>query len=521
MKSRLRRSSFNDFASTLENGILVSNPATKSEPAAAAQTSAAPLSPRRGGGLYLLASTLAQVCALIRYTLLARLLGAEQLGLAQTLVITASFFDLVSNTEGDRFLIQDRDGETEALQGFVQLVLSGRGALVALAFEVSAWPIARFYHVPQIAPALMVLGLSPLIMGFLHLDMRRAQRSNDFRQEGVAVLAAESISLLVTVVAALLLRNFTAVLYGLIARSAVMVAVSHLQARRRYRLILSRSHVRRLAFFAIPLMINGVLLFFGGQGDRVLVGSRLGLAALGHYSAILLLIFYPASVAQRYIGAVYLPMLAAKRDHATERNELSNLLGGQTLLLALAMLAGFAIVTPVASKLLYGKGFAQPVSIIALIGMLQTARFIILWPVTSALAVGNAGTVLASNIARLSALPAALAGAALIGGMPGIVAGFMFGELASMSTALFMLNRALGSRPFHGMDRLAAFILGAMCIVGWAFALSHLDVIKFVLLLGASGVVLVWLLKREAAAFNSGVEIARNWSGKLLPRRPA
>ena len=291
---------------------------------------------RRGAKIYLAATVLAQIVALLRYVSLARLLGPEQLGLAATLAVTQAFFDLISDTGSDRFLIQDRDGDSPRAQGLVQLVYISRGFMVAAGLALFSWPIAAFYKAPQLVNGLIILGLSPAILGFLHLDVRRFQRHQDFRAEAIMVMLAESCSLVATVLAAWLTHSFTAILYGLITRALVMVLVSHLRAERPYRLVYAREHATRLARFAAPLMLSGLLLFIGSQGDRVLVANRLGVAELGRYSAILLLIYYPSAVILRYMHVIYLPMVAAGRDDAARRDEVSDLLGGQTLLLALA-----------------------------------------------------------------------------------------------------------------------------------------------------------------------------------------
>ena len=82
---------------------------------------------RRGANAFFIASSFAQISALLRYVILARMLGPEQLGLAATLVVMAAFFDLVSDTGSDRFLIQDRDGDTPEVQKLVHLVLHLQG----------------------------------------------------------------------------------------------------------------------------------------------------------------------------------------------------------------------------------------------------------------------------------------------------------------------------------------------------------------------------------------------------------
>jgi O-antigen/teichoic acid export membrane protein len=461
------------------------------------------------------ATVLAQAVALLRYVVMARLLGPEQLGLAATLVITASFFDLISDTGADRFLIQDRDGDTARVQGLVQLVYVGRGFAIAAGLLLFAWPIARFYRAPELVGGLMILALSPLILGFLHLDVRRTQRGSDFRAEAVMTIAAEVSSLAATMIAAWLTRSFTAILYGLITRAVVMVLVSHLFATRPYRLGYAREHARRLAAFAAPLMLSGILLFVGSQGDRVLVANRLGFAELGHYSAVLLLILYPASAILRYMHVIYLPLAAAGRDDEAGRDRVSDLLGGQTQLLALAMSVGFAVVAPPMVTILYGAKFTQSALLIGMIGILQTTRFLINWPNTVALSMGRSRTVLIGNLVRLLAFPSAFLGVALIGGLRGVVAGFIAGELISIAVSLVLLNRNMGKPPIQGFDRFAAFFLASAAIVGWNLAIERRSVTAEIALLGASLLLAAWIVRRESMAIRHGVDVA----GRLLRRR--
>jgi len=173
---------------------------------------------RKGASIYLVSSLTGQVAALLRYVLLARILGPEQLGLSAMLILTAQFFDSVTDTGSDRFLIQDPDGDSPRMQGFVQLVMAGRGLFIAAALALTAIPLAAIYHAPAIAPALMVLGLSPFILGFVHLDIRRLQRHGDMRQESAMTIVGEIAGLVGTVWAALVVRDHTAVIYGLVAR---------------------------------------------------------------------------------------------------------------------------------------------------------------------------------------------------------------------------------------------------------------------------------------------------------------
>jgi O-antigen/teichoic acid export membrane protein len=436
---------------------------------------------------------------------LARVLGPEELGLAAALTVTAGFFDLISDTGSDRFLIQDRDGENAQVQKLVQLVYVGRGCLVAVALVIFAIPIAHLYRTPRLAEGLAMLAIAPVISGFLHLDIRRAQRSHDFRSEAICMIAADSLGLCAALIAAWLTRDFTAVVYGFITRAVVMVLSSHIQAKRSYRLGWDSEHAPRLARFAAPLMLNGLMLFVVSQGDRVMVGSQLGVTALGYYSAIVLLIYYPSGVLGSYIHAIFTPLIAAQRDSPGDRDRVSDRLGGQTLILAIAMAVGFAVVTPPLVPILFGARFAQSALLIGLIGVLQTIRFLLTWPTTTALAMGRSTTVLLSNLAHILTFPGAFIGLWLVGGLSGVVVGFIGGELIAAALALALLNRTTHQKPLHGFDRLRALVLTGGAIVSWNLALGTSPWPAEVGMLLASIALVVWLYRRESAVVDEFV----------------
>ena len=474
---------------------------------------------RRGGTIYFAATFFAQACALLRYIVMARLLGPEQLGLAATLVLTGSFFDLISDTGSDRFLIQDRHGGTTQVQNLTQLVGVSRGVVTAVCLVTFSVPIAYFYHQPRLAGALAVLAIAPLTLGFLNLDIRRQQRTHDFRSQAISMLAAELSGLVATVTAAWVVRDFTAILYGLITRAVVLVLVSHLRAERPFRPAWSREHAPRLARFAAPLMLNGFMLFIVSQGDRVIVGNQLGPEALGFYSSVFLLIYYPTVLVAEYVHAMYIPMIAAQRDSPSGRDAVCDDLGAKTFLLGILMVVGFAIVAPALVPILFGRRFEQSALLVGLIGILQGARYLISWPSIAALAIGRSVTVLVSNLAQLIAFAGAFIGLWLMGGLLGVVAGFILGEFIAIAVALTLLNRNLGRGPLHGFDRLLAFTGACGAIVGWSLALSSGRWPAQWGMLILSAALGLWLWRRESAAIVDLASLADRYVRLLFSSR--
>lgn len=447
---------------------------------------------------------------MLRYTLLARLLGPTQLGLVATLVLVSQFFELISDTGSDRFLVQDSEGDTPEVQQLVQLVFVCRGLFMASGLLLFAKPIAALYGQPVLFAGLGFLALSPLAAGFVHLDLRRVQRQHNFTPEGVGMLAGESLGLIATLVAAFLTRNYTAILYGLITRATVVTIVSHIFAKRPYRLGYSPTVARRLAAFTAPLLANGVLLFIAGQSDRVVISRLVGLEEFGRYTAVLLLVLYPTAALQRYIAAIHLPLLAATRSNVASGSP-GDLLGGRVTLMAIAIAAGFACVAPLVVLVLYGHRFTQPAVLVGLIGVLQSARFIRIWPTTVAVGLGRSNIVMANNLARILGIPAAFAGLMLIGGVEGVLAGFILGEFAALMTAVFMVNRGRGTPLWTDFERIGAFAIGSGLTIASLAALQY-RWLPGLLLVPVIGLFLNWQIRKEWASLELGIRlIKKRW----------
>jgi O-antigen/teichoic acid export membrane protein len=391
---------------------------------------------RRGAKIFFAASLVAQAAALVRYVILARMLGPTELGLAATLILTAAFFESLSDTGANRFIVQDERGDTREMMGLVHFVLAGRGVLLAGALALTAGLVARLYSAPVLAPSLMALGVTQIILGLQNLDVRRIQRQGDFRGEAVMTIAAEVTSAVATAAAAWVVRDHTAVIYGLAARAIVMLVVSNVLAQRRYGWAFSTADASTFSRFAAPLFLNGVLLFFGSQGDRILVGAALGAKELGYYSAVILLVYYPAAALSRFVASIHMPQVARVRDDPARFAREREQLGGRCVMLSTAVVLGYAVVGPILTPLLYGKDFAQALPLFAGLALVQAARLVRTWPTTLALGMGDSFTVLAANVMRVFALPLALSAYAAWPSVYAIVGAFAFGEFLALAAAL-------------------------------------------------------------------------------------
>jgi hypothetical protein len=175
-------------------------------------------------------------------------------------------------------------------------------------------------------------------------------------------------------------------------------------------------------------------------------------------------------------------------------------------------------VAPTVIPILFGRRFAQDALLVALVGMLQMSRFLLNWPATASLAMGRSGTVLASNLTHFLAFASALAGFKLIGGLEGIVAGFIVGELFCAAVAVVLLNRDTGRSKVHGLGRLAEFAAACGAVLIWDVAVSQHRLPIWGAAIAASAALAVWLYRREEQAIRAGAALVQRTVRSTMKR---
>jgi hypothetical protein len=136
---------------------------------------------------------------------------------------------------------------------------------------------------------------------------------------------------------------------------------------------------------------------------------------------------------------------------------------------------------------------------------------------------GRSRSVLATNTTRLCVIPGAFIGLKLMGGLEGVLIGFICGELASVVVSLFLLNRIVRARPFSGFDRLGLFVLVGATIVAWNLLLPKASLLIVIALLIGTLLLGAVILRREWRTLQDALTAASNWCANFLRReaRPA
>jgi hypothetical protein len=112
---------------------------------------------------------------------------------------------------------------------------------------------------------------------------------------------------------------------------------------------------------------------------------------------------------------------------------------------------------------------------------------------------GKSGIVLANNLLRMSAIPAALAGLALIGGLAGLVAGLIAGEIIANLAATLLVNRHAGWGITRDLDRILLFLTASAAILAGAAAAQWHSAAAAGAAALLGGIAILGVARREAA----------------------
>ncbi|WP_421982334.1 oligosaccharide flippase family protein [Roseibium sp.] len=386
---------------------------------------------------------------LFRNILIARLISVEDFGIASTFVVTMSLIEMTSNFALDRMLVQTPDGGSSRFQASVQMLQALRGAVGAAIMFFAAGPIAALFGVPDVAWAYQLLAIVPLLRGLAHFDMFRLQRKLEFKtivyvEMGAVLLATASAYPL-----SIWLEDYRAMLWVLLLQQTTYTTLSHVLAKRWYRWSFDQAVARRAFTFGWPLLLNGILMFAIFQGDRVLVGSMIGMRELGWFSAALTLAMAPTVVIGKTMDRFFLPQLS-KVQNKPEKFEYLYLAATQAALFSGVILALMAVLFgDLLIHGLYGTRYEPAVPLLVILCVAQGLRISKAGASIAAIAKANTTNPMIANACRVLSLPVAWFALTQGAGTYTIICFAIAGEALALVVSLVMLHKRqkLPSKP--------------------------------------------------------------------------
>lgn len=231
------------------------------------------------GGLVLIVLRLALKCiGLVSLAVLFRILAPEDFGIVALAMLVVGFIEIFGDYGFEQSLLRDANSSLEDYQ-LVWTLNAIRGLCVGLVLLLAAPWAAEFLKEPRLEAVVALLALVPLIDGVQNVGVVDFAKRLQFEREFQLKVAQKLLAFVVTVVFAFLLRNYWALVIGLIAGRLVNLVLGYAMHpfRPRWRLV----GWKRVFRFSSWILANNIVLFAGNQTDKVVVQRAFDAQTLG------------------------------------------------------------------------------------------------------------------------------------------------------------------------------------------------------------------------------------------------
>lgn len=214
--------------------------------------------------------------------ILARLLVPQDFGIVGIALLAKAVLDIFSITGFDAALIQKKEDIAEYLNtAWVVSII--RGFVLALILFGIAPFAAAFFNSPMSSPILRVLAITCVLGGFANIGVIYFQKELEFGKQFVYLLSGTVANVMVSITAAIILRNAWALVLGMLAGSLIQCIVSYLVHPYRPHFYFQLGQAKELFRFGRWMLASAIVVFLATQGDDAFLGKVLGVTALGLY----------------------------------------------------------------------------------------------------------------------------------------------------------------------------------------------------------------------------------------------
>jgi O-antigen/teichoic acid export membrane protein len=316
---------------------------------------------RRGSAIELTGYAMSQILRLVTNLVLSRLLFPEAYGLTTIVTVFMVALGMLTDVGLRDSIINNPRGDDPEFVNTAWTIQIVRGFGLWIAATVIAFPVAWIYHRPELRVLIAVAAFSNAIHGFestkLHTLSRHVKRGPLLLVE----VGAKAVSMLVMFVWAWIHPSVWALVAGGMAQSIGEVIGSHLlPAHYKNRIQWHRESARAITSFGKWVFGSSAFTFLAGEGDRILLGRFMTMAALGVYSIAGVLTSSVGIVVNRLSYSVFYGVLSKVARESREDLERHYYAARLKLdLLVMPALGGLMVLGPVVVGVLYDRRYAD------------------------------------------------------------------------------------------------------------------------------------------------------------------
>ncbi len=235
------------------------------------------------GGIWSFALNIThRLLTLIRLVVLARLLAPDDFGLMGIALLFITALDKFSYMGFSAALIQKK-GEVKEYLDIAWTSQVIRGLLLFGILIGSAPLVGVFFNAPKAIAIIRVIAFAEIFRGLTNIGIVFFRKELELNKQFIYKSCITVIDLLVSVVAALILRNAWALVYGLLAGQIVGCVMSYVIHPYRPVIRMDWSKFNELFNYGKWVLGYALTIFLATKADSFFVGKMLGVGALGFY----------------------------------------------------------------------------------------------------------------------------------------------------------------------------------------------------------------------------------------------
>lgn len=218
----------------------------------------------------------------LRLAVLARLLSPFQFGLIGIATLVLSLIEIVTETGINVFLVQEEKSVDKYIDtAWIVSIL--RGFIICFVITIGAYFIAMFFSSPQAIGLILLIGIVPVIRGFINPSVLILQKELKFDKEFYFQGTLSLIDAVSTLTIAYITKSAYSIVFGMIISATIEVIISFIFITPRPRFSVNFNYIKRVLNNGKWITAAGIFNYLYHNFDNIVVGRVLGVHALGLY----------------------------------------------------------------------------------------------------------------------------------------------------------------------------------------------------------------------------------------------
>lgn len=310
---------------------------------------------------------------LVNTSILARLLAPSDFGLIAMSSLAVGFIDIWLSFGVDVALIQKKSVGREEYDTAWSLKLV-QGMLVSLILvAVSPWA-EEYFHESRIVGLLHIMALCSLLSAACNIGIIDFRKHLDFQREFIYSIIGRLVSFIFTIALAFWLRNYWAMVIGIIINQVVSWVLSYSMHPYRPRLAFSRFG----AFWSFSkwMLAVNIGIYISSKLDEFIAVRIVSSSSYGIYNVASDLGQIPANELSLPVSRVLVPLLSKLQDDPSHlwNTYVNTMAGVNTVTLPAGI--GMALVAPQLVPILLGEAWLDAVPYVQILALYSAIRFI-------------------------------------------------------------------------------------------------------------------------------------------------